>query len=217
MKKKIVLIVLVLLALFLLRDYLKIDLLLQYIESIRAQPLAPLIFILVYVIATTLAIPATPLSLLGGSIFGFWWGFALTVLASNLGCHLAYGIAKYLGKDVIQRYVKQGSFLDTATEKAKQNAFVFLVYARLVPIFPFAAVNYLSGVIDIKYRHYALATFFGMLPGSAVYIYLGHTASNVQGNPLGLIISIAVLVVFTLVITLVAKKKGKKNHEESDA
>ncbi len=209
--KKIIIAAVILIGLAIIfRDYLNVDYLLGLIEAVRENPFAPIIFIFVYGIAVTFAVPASAFTLISGPLFGFWPGLLLTVIASNLGCHISFGLSKLLGKDIIGRYVKSGSFIESATKKAQDNGFVFMMYIRLIPLFPFAAVNYLSGILNIKYKHYALATFLGMLPGSFVYVYLGYSASNIQDNPIGLIISILTLILFTVIVTLVKKRSEKK-------
>ncbi len=211
---KIAIILVILITLFIFRDYINVESFLSLIETIRENPFAPLIFVLIYALAVTVAIPASAFTLLAGSVFGFWWGVILTVIASNLGCHLSYWLAKFLGKDTIMRLVKKGSFIDSATEKATKNGFVFMMYARLIPLFPFVAVNYLSGILGIKYIHYTIATVLGMLPGTCVYVYLGYSATNIKDNPLGLVVSIVVLVLFTLIVTIIGKRKSKNGNKE---
>ncbi len=191
------------------RDYLNIDYMLQLLESIRSNPWAPVIFVFVYAVAVTFVIPASALTLISAPLFGFWGGLLLTIIGSNLGCHMSYWLAKFLGEDVVNKFIKSGSFIETAKEKATKNGFIFMMYARLIPLFPFAGVNYLSGIIGIRYKDYTIATFLGMLPGSAVYVYLAYSATNIKENPLGLVVSIAVLVVFTVVVSIVKKKKAK--------
>ncbi len=214
---KIAIILCILIILFIFRDYINLDTFLGLIETIRENPFAPLIFVCIYALAVTIAIPASAFTLLAGSIFGFWWGLVLTVIASNLGCHLSYWVAKILGKDAIMKLVKKGSFIDSATEKATKNGFIFMMYARLIPLFPFVAVNYLSGILGIKYIHYTIATLLGMLPGTCVYVYLGYSATNIKDNPLGLVVSISVLILFTVVVTIVGKRKSsKENHSDSE-
>ncbi len=210
MKWKILVAIIFVVVVILLKDYISIDAILSFIESIRANQLAPFIFVVIYAFAVTIAIPAVAFTLLAGSIFGFWWGMLLVIIASNIGCHLSYWIAKLLGKDFVLRFIKEGSFLESATKKAKDNGFIFMMYARLIPLFPFVAVNYLSGIIDIKYRHYAIATLIGMIPGTAVYTYLGYSASSIQDNPLGIVVSIAILALFTIIVTVVQKIKSNK-------
>ncbi len=207
MKVKIAIIISIIILYVIFRESLTLDNLLLLIESIQQNPFAPILFIGIYALAVTMLIPALALTLLGGTLFGFWWGLIYVIIASNIGCHMSYFLARALGRDFVMKFIKEGSFIDSATTKAKENGFIFMMYVRLIPLFPFGVVNYLSGIVNIKYRDYALATFIGMIPGSAVYTYLGYSASSIQDNPLGLIVSIAVLVVFTLIVTIVQRKK----------
>ncbi len=211
MKKIIVIgIILVVAALlFYFRDVFNVDAMLEFLDSIKASPYAPIVFVVLYAVSVTFLFPASAFTLISGPFFGFWWGLILTVIASNIGCQLSYFLAKFLGEEFITKRLKSGSFVDEAAKKAKDNAFIFMMYARLIPVFPFGAVNYLSGIIGIKYLHYTIATFLGMLPGTFVYVYLGHSAANVKDNPLAFIVSIVVLVLFSVVV-LYIKKRNKK-------
>ncbi len=211
MKKIIVIAIILVIAalLFYFRDVVNVDAMLALMESLKASPYAPIVFIAVYAISVTFLFPASAFTLISGPFFGFWWGLILTIIASNLGCHMSYFLAKFLGEDFITKRLKAGSFLEQATKKAQKNGFLFMMYARLIPAFPFGAVNYLSGAIGIKYIHYALGTFLGMLPGSFVYVYLGYSASNLKDNPLAFIVSIVVLVVFTAVVLFIKKRSDK--------
>ncbi len=200
--------------LFFYRDVLNVDAMLELLNSIKSSPYAPIVFVFLYAISVTLIFPASALTLISAPLFGFWWGLILTIIASNIGCHLSYFLAKFLGEDFILKRIKAGSFLEDATKKAKENGLVFMLYARLIPAFPFAAVNYLSGIIGIKYRHYAIATFFGMLPGSIVYVYLGHSAANIKDNPLAFIVSIVILILFTVVLLYIKKRNKAKEQSE---
>ncbi len=214
MKKIIVIALIVIVAalLFYFRDIINVDAMLEFLESVKASPYAPIIFVALYAISVTFLFPASAFTLISGPFFGFWWGLVLTVIASNIGCHMSYFLAKFLGEDFITKRLKSGSFLDAAAKQAQKNGFIFIMYARLIPVFPFGAVNYLSGVIGIKYIHYAIATFFGMLPGTFVYVYLGHSAANIKDNPLAFVVSIVILVVFTAAVLYVKKRNDKKEQ-----
>ncbi len=198
---------------FYFREFINIDAMINILNSIRSNPFAPVIFVIIYCIAVTLIVPASALTLLSVPMFGFWQGLILTIIGSNLGCHLSFWIGKHLGEEAVSKFIKSGSFIEKAKIKAQQNSFIFMMYVRLIPLFPFAAVNYLSAIIGIKYRDYTIATFLGMLPGSIVYVYLAHTATNIKDNPLGIIVSIAILILFTLGVTLVKKRADKKEEE----
>ncbi len=210
---KIIIVVAIIALLFVFRDYLNIDSMLEIIEAIRGNAFAPLIFIIVYAVSVTFMVPASALTLISGPIFGFWPGLLLTVIGSNLGCHLSYWVAKFLGEETVKKFIKSGSFIDEAKKQIDKNGFLFMMYARLIPLFPFAGVNYLSGIIGVKYKDYAIATVLGMLPGSFDYVYLGFSVTDIRENPLGIIVSIAMLVLFTLIVTFVKKRSAKsKEH-----
>ncbi len=211
---KIAIVVIIIALLIIFQNYLNIESMLALIESIRENPLAPLIFIIIYAVSVTAIVPASALTLISGPLFGFWPGLLLTIIGSNLGCHLSYWIAKYLGEGTVKKFIKSGSFVEEAKKQIDNNGFLFMMYARLIPLFPFAAVNYLSGIIGVKYRHYTIATFFGMLPGSFVYVYLGFSLTDIGENPMGIIVSILMLVLFTVGVTLVKKRQKitKRNH-----
>ncbi len=209
---KLVVVAVVGILIFIFRDYIKVDRMVEMLNDLKNNPLAPLVYVLVYAVAVTLIVPAGPLTLLSAPLFGFWYGLLYTTIGANLGCHLSFWVGKILGEEAIKKRIKSGSFIEKATTQAKKNGLVFMMYVRLIPLFPFAAVNYLSAIIGIKYRDFTIATFIGMIPGSAVYVYLAHSATNIAENPLGVIVSIAVLVVFTLVVTLVKKRSDKKEE-----
>lgn len=192
-----------------IRKFLHIEQLKSLIGSIKNNPFAPFVYILIYVIGVIFALPGTALTIIAAPIFGFWKGLVLVIIGSNLGCQLTFMISRYLGGGFIQRFVKSDSFMDKASKKIEENGFLFMLYMRLIPIFPFNGVNYLSGLTKIRYRDYAFATFIGMLPGTAVYVYLSHTAADIRDNPLGIVISILVLVLFTIGMTLLKNKKNR--------
>jgi uncharacterized membrane protein YdjX (TVP38/TMEM64 family) len=175
------------------------------------NPYAPLLYLCVYVIGVVLAVPGTALTILAAPLFGFWKGLLLVVLASNLGCQITFFISRFLGKDVVQKWIKPDSFLEKASAKIEKNGFLFMLYVRLLPIFPFNVVNYLSGLTTIRYRDYTLATLLGMLPGTFMYVYLSHTAADVRNNPYGLLVSVSLLLIFTSAVVLL-----KKRHEQKE-
>ncbi len=212
---KITVVAALLLSIFLFRDYIDIDSMLELLNDLRSHPLAPIIFVLIYAVSVTLVVPAGALTLISAPLFGFWYGLILTIIGSNLGCHLSFWVGKLLGEDIVKKHIKAGSFIEKATTQAQKSGFVFMMYARLIPLFPFAAINYLSAVIGIKYRDYTIATFFGMLPGSAVYVYLGYSATNIADNPLGIIVSIVILVLFTVAVALAKKYADKKEASKN--
>ncbi len=199
-----------------LRNFLTPSYITSFIESIRQSPFAPVIFGVFYAVAVVLVVPGLPLTLLAAPLFGFWQGLVIVVIASNIGCGLTFLISRFAGKDFVMRFIKSGSFLDKIDKQMEKNGFLYVLYMRAIPLFPFNVVNYVPGLTSIPYFKYAIASLIGMLPGTTIYVYMSYTATDIQDNPWGLVISIAVLVVFTLVTTLVSKHRQKQSGEDED-
>lgn len=193
-----------------IRDLLNIDQLSEWLFSIKEQPFSGVIYGLIYVAGVILVVPGLALTALAGVLFGFVKGSLIVVIASNIGCHITFLLARYLGGEFIQKRIKEDSFVDKMSGKMKDHGFMVMLYMRLLPIFPFNVINYASGLTPIKYRDYALATLIGMLPGTLVYVYLAASATNIKDNPIGLVISIAVLILFTIGVRLLNKRQGAK-------
>ena len=128
---------------------------------------APLLFVMLYAGATALAIPGTILTLAGGALFGFFWGTVLNSIAANTGANLAFLVARVLGRDGIEQLF--GSRLEKLDAATAKHGFHSLLLFRLVPLVPFNALNFGSGITALRWPTYALATVIGIFPGTVVY------------------------------------------------
>lgn len=155
---------------WLLREHWSIDAVKQWVLSLGVW--GPLGFGVIYVLATVLFIPGSALTLAGGALFGPWWGTFYNLTAATVGATLAFLVARYLAGDWVERRtvgrllkIKQG---------VEGEGWRFVVFVRLVPLFPFNLLNYALGLTRIPLVQYVVATYLAMLPGALVYTYLGH-------------------------------------------
>jgi uncharacterized membrane protein YdjX (TVP38/TMEM64 family) len=192
-----------------IRRYVDMDQLTTLLNHSKNNPLAPFIYILVYVLGVIFGLPGTVLTVIAAPIFGFWQGLLLVIVGANIGCQIPFWISRSLGRNFIQRFIESDSFMGKASKKIEENGFLFMLYIRLLPIFPFNGVNYLSGLTQIRYRDYTVATLIGMIPGTVVYVYISHTAVDIRKNPLGILISLGVLILFTLIVGFIKKKHNR--------
>jgi uncharacterized membrane protein YdjX (TVP38/TMEM64 family) len=186
---------------------------------------APLVYLVVYVIATVAFIPGTVITLLAGLAFGPWWGTLLVVIGSNAGAVLAFLVARYLARDTVEGMLsKQGWFIKFKDSIAA-NGLSFVLFVRLVPIFPFNGVNYAFGLVPLKLRDYILGSVVGMLPGTFAYVYLGATGCQlidaaIQGRlrpsdlpaevRTNLLIAIGMLAILSVLPLAIKKLRGAK-------
>ena len=133
---------------------------------------APLFFIFAYAIATVLFFPGSILTLAGGAIFGPYYGTLYALTGATIGATVAFLISRYLGADWINR--KLSGKVEKILRGAEREGWRFVAFARLVPLFPFNALNYALGLTRIPLMHYVIASFVFMLPGAFVYNWLGY-------------------------------------------
>ncbi len=137
------------------------------IGELRGSVWAPVLFISVYAGATAFAIPGTILTLAGGAIFGLFWGTVFNTIAANIGASMAFFVARFLGREGVERL--GGQRLEQLDAATREYGFQGLLVLRLVPLVPFNALNFGSGLTALRWRTYALATVVGIFPGTVVY------------------------------------------------
>lgn len=134
-----------------------------------------------YVVLTALSLPeATLLSLAAGFLLGRWMGMAVVVAAATVGSTLAFLAARYLFADAARR--RMGPRMRKLTRGFEENAFSYLLFLRLVPLFPFWAVNLVPAFTPIKPRTFVAATFIGIIPGSFVFCNLGRRLATLESG-----------------------------------
>jgi uncharacterized membrane protein YdjX (TVP38/TMEM64 family) len=152
-------------------------------------------FIAVYIVVVALSLPgATILTLSGGAIFGAVAGTAIVNVGATIGATLAFLAARFALRDWVEK--KFGERLAPFNEGFSKNAINYILFLRLVPLFPFFLVNLLSGVTQVPLKVYFFGTMFGTLPGTFVYANAGSRLASI--NSLSDIASPEVLGAFAL-------------------
>lgn len=185
-----------------LQRFLAFDTLREHDQALRAfveaRPvLTALAFVAVYAAAVAVSLPgAVFLTIAGGFLFGLWLGTALVVVSATVGAIVIFLIAKTsLGEGLRER---AGPWLKRMQAGFNENAVSYLLFLRLIPAFPFWIVNIVPALLNMKLRDYALATFFGIIPGSFVYVSVGNGLGAVieagDEPDLGIIFQPAILI-----------------------
>lgn len=136
-----------------------------------------LVYILVYILATVLFIPGSLLTLGGGAIYGVFWGSVYVFTAATLGATLAFLIGRYLARGWVDRQIAGNAKFKAIEAAVAKAGFKIVLLTRLSPIFPFNLLNYALGVTQVSLKDYILGSI-GMLPGTAMYVYLGSLAGS---------------------------------------
>jgi uncharacterized membrane protein YdjX (TVP38/TMEM64 family) len=150
--------------------------------------------------------------------WGFWPTFPAIVLASNLGAAAAFGLGRTLLAERVRTWCARRPRMAAVRAAIGADGLRIVTLLRLTPLVPFNALNYLLGVTPIRFRDFALATFLGMLPGTALncwtFAALADLGASLGGelppDPLGtwgLVLRIALAVVATAWITRSARRQ----------
>jgi uncharacterized membrane protein YdjX (TVP38/TMEM64 family) len=170
-------------------------------------------FILIYIVQTALSLPgAAILTLAGGAIFGTAMGTLWVNIGASTGALLAFLLARTLLRDwVMKRFGEKMKAFDRGLSK---NGLSYLLFLRLVPLFPFFLVNLACGVTGLSIRTYLAGTVIGILPGSFVYANAGASLASIENisqvSSPRVLTSLALLGIFALV-PVIYRKWNKAN------
>lgn len=133
---------------------------------------APLIFMVLYAVATVLFLPGAVLTIAGGALFGPLWGTLYSLTGATVGATLAFLVARHLASDWVARKAK--GRLKHLIEGVEAEGWRFVAFVRLVPLFPFNLLNYALGLTRIRLSHFIVTSYVCMLPGAFAYTTLGY-------------------------------------------
>lgn len=169
-------------AFFGLKDYLSFDALREnraWLIEWRDQNyvIAALTYVAIYIAAVAFSIPgALVITLAGGFLFGLFAGTFFTVVGATIGATAIYLAAKLgLGDRLYQSLKGDGKtgMLSKVETGLRKDEISYLFLMRLVPAFPFFVANLAPAFLGVKLRNFVFTTFFGIIPGTAVYTWVG--------------------------------------------
>lgn len=153
------------------------QLLLDYYAAHKVLTVAS--FMAIYIIQTILSLPgAAILSLAAGAIFGSILGTVYASIAATIGATLAFLFTRYLLRDVVLN--KFGSKLEGMNRELESRGFNYLLFLRLVPIFPFFLINLAAGLTRLPLRTFFWGTILGIIPAGFVFVNAGASLATID-------------------------------------
>jgi len=154
--------------------FLEKDLLIMSIESLGA--FGPLLVIALMTLAIVMSpIPSAPIALAAGAAYGHLWGAVYVGAGSLSGALIAFGIARFLGREFVEAKLKDSlsaGYLDRYFKS--QNALMATVFAtRLMPFLSFDVISYAAGLTPLATWRFAVATVAGIVPASFLLAHFG--------------------------------------------
>lgn len=167
--------------------------------------IAPLIYIGLYLVSTVFFLPGSPVTVLAGFVFGPLWGVFYASVASIISVSVAFLIARYVARDLVEGWVKDNAQFRKIDEQVEEQGWRIVMFTRLVPIFPFNLQNYAYGLTSIRFSTYVLVSAIFMLPGTAVFVQLGGAFVSGEGNIWKTLLYLGIAGVFMLLLSLIPR------------
>jgi uncharacterized membrane protein YdjX (TVP38/TMEM64 family) len=172
----------------------------------------PVVYLGLWLLATVMYMPITPLILAGGVLFGPVWGEIYVLIGATAGAVLTFLIARYLARDWVAGKLA-GTRLMALDEKVARQGWKIVALSRIIPIFPFPLVNSAFGLTRVSLASFTVATFFGIFPVTMVYVYFSDNLFDLLQGKVSWQVILGGLLVVVIAITPLVYKRFKATPE----
>lgn len=196
----------------------------EWIEAFRGWilslgALGVVLFIALYVLITVGLGPATALTLSAGLAYGAW-GFPLVLASATLAAAMAFLLGRYVARERVSQFIRRDSRLDVLNKAVSAEGWRVVALLRLSPLLPYGVQSYLFSVTEIQFVPYVLATFIGIMPASALFVYIGSLGTSLASTGWLQWLFIGGGLVATAIVVWVIGKRAKQalaRHAEPNA
>jgi len=168
-----------------------------------------IVFFIIYVVVTAFALPISLLkTLLAGSLFGFWPGLILVSFASSIGSTFCFLFSRFALRAYVQK--RFNNYLEKINKGIEEDGWLYLLFLRLSPVFPFFIINLVFGLTKMKTFQFYLVSQVGMFIGTAIFVNAGAQIGSINSIEeiltAKIIISLTLIGIFPLMIKYLYKK-----------
>ena len=168
-----------------------------------------IVFFIIYVVVTAFALPISLLkTLLAGALFGFWPGLILVSFASSIGSTFCFLFSRFALRAYVQK--RFNNYLEKINKGIEEDGWLYLLFLRLSPVFPFFIINLVFGLTKMKTFQFYLVSQVGMFIGTAIFVNAGAQIGSINSIEeiltAKIIISLTLIGIFPLMIKYLYKK-----------
>lgn len=184
-----------------------------------------IVFIVIYAIATVVSFPASVLTVAAGVAWGLK-GFPIVLVGATIGATLAFLVARYILRNKVQKSIQGKPRLKAVERAVSEEGWKIVGLMRLSPVIPFTLQNFFFGTTSVGVLPYTLATFFGIMPGTLLYLWIaslgGQAAAGGSSVSILRYLFIGAGIIATIIVTVIIGRKAKQKLaeygvEEADA
>jgi uncharacterized membrane protein YdjX (TVP38/TMEM64 family) len=162
-----------------LSEFVTAETITRYVRLVRETRWSPVLLVLLYTPAMLLMFPRPVITLVTVLAFGAWLGFAYSMLGILLSAIAAYYAGRLLRPRTLERLA--GRHLEPVKKVLRQHGILAVFVLRIVPTAPHAVTSALAGALRVRLWHFAVGSFFGMLPGVlATSVFGGQVATALE-------------------------------------
>lgn len=173
-------------------------------------------FVIIYVLITVVLGPASALTLTAGLAYGVW-GFPLVIFSATLAAAVAFLLGRYVARDRVTRFINRDPRLISLNKAISDEGWRVVGLMRLSPVIPYGLQNYMFSITQIGFVPYVLATMVGIMPASALYVYIGSLGQAVgRFGGLQWVLLVAGLLATLLVAWFVGKRAKAALQEHTE-
>jgi len=182
----------------------------QWVASLGAW--GPLFFVLTYAAIVVAAIPAAPLTIAAGALFGSLSGLVWSSIAASLGRAVSFLIARYFARDAASRWLSENKRLRRLDELIDQRGPTIVILTRVIPLFPINVLNYAFGLTRINLSTFLFWSWLSTLPATVVYVTSADTVvqTAIRGEIPRLLLAVVAVAVIALALLIVRVRKKSK-------
>jgi len=169
----------------------------------------PLMVIGLMVLAIMVSpIPSAPIAMAAGAAYGHTWGTLYVLLGAEIGALAAFGVARLLGRDALQRGF--GDRLSVGL-LGSQNALTGIVLvSRLLPFISFDIISYAAGLTILSIWRFAIATLIGIVPVSFLLAHFGgEMATGETGRIMVSILALGAITLIPIVVKVIRDRMSR--------
>jgi uncharacterized membrane protein YdjX (TVP38/TMEM64 family) len=136
---------------------------------------APVAYLAVYG-QPVVPLPASVMTITGGLVFGPGWGIIAALTGVTLRACTQFGMARLLGREAVAKLLK--GRMASLDQRIGERGLQTVLLIRLIPNVPFDLQNYGLGFSKVRFGPYLLGSFLGVIPASLIFVYLGHSLTD---------------------------------------
>jgi uncharacterized membrane protein YdjX (TVP38/TMEM64 family)/glutaredoxin len=192
-----------------------IELLVEVLRSLGW--IGPLVSIGLMMVQSIIApLPSFVIAAANGMVYGVFWGAVISWIGGMAGALLNFWLARRLGYGYVRKWAKKAEMLRRIDQLGGKNGFTVILIARLLPIVSFDAISLLAGLSSIRLGSFLLATGIGQIPGTLLYVILGHDLIQIDKYQNRLWVVAGILIGLILITKWASKIRDRKHLKKAD-